>query len=477
MNRSNGFGVFVLCSIVALCFADNGGAVQWMDSGYFLGSAHEGVYFDDGLSAQSHPLYHVVTVAVAAAFGSNGLAVLNGLLLFPIALLVIRITRTLGGSLNSGLFAACTTCLAHSVFWISTKVEVYSLNLLLILACYWIVFDTGLPLRPQLRMLSLGILTGLGLAVHQLTLLCVAPLYLYACWIYRASSVVSIAGFLAGLAPCYPGLIEELHHGRPIVAIVREYLTSATPSSSAYENSLFRFDRIWATKAYAAIALLSLFGPQAIGLLYPKDPRERTVWCAAVINLGFAVSYDVADRFTFFLPGAALLAILAWNRIDRAFPASLRRALLSAVAVAMMPATLILGYLASENGLVRFPKNDHVLPFRNDVKYFLAPYLPDDSALQFVRAYERLVPPGAIVFSDWTPLAALQSAQATGKFDRRVLMRCEDYPSWARRSPSRSAYVVRIEAGCENVGFGVPSPVDIGFLIPAREPSTTSQVF
>lgn len=481
MTKPNNFDAIALAfllTIIALCFAATSGSIQWMDNGMFLADASKGVYFPPELGAQSHPLYHAVSALVSAAFGSSGLALLNAVLLLPIAWLVVRITRSLGGSLNAGLFAACTACLVHSVFWISTKVEVYTLNMLLILACYWVVFDVSLRISASARMLLLGMFTGLGLAVHQLTLLCVAPLYLYVASTYGAASLVSVAGALAGLAPCYPGFIAELGRGHGALTVVREFLTNASPASdhpAGYEGSFGRIDHMWQSKSFVAITLLSLLGPQVIGIWRPRDERERALWRAAILNLVFAVSYDQADRFTFILPGAALLAILAWLRIDRAFALDTRRMWLSAASVAAAPIALMLAYSAAKAGVVHLPKNAHALPFRDDVKYFMVPYLHDDSAVEFARAYEKQVPGGAVVFGDWTPIAALQSAQADGVFMGRTLLDCKEYPAWSLGAHAQPAYVVRLEAGCEDVGISAAEPMAIGYRIPTRVAAATVQ--
>jgi hypothetical protein len=473
----NWLSLSLLLLVFLVCFAAVGSAVQWGDSGAFLYEASRGVIFPAELGAQSHPLFHAISALVVGGFGASGLALLNALLLPLVAILVARIVIVLGGSLNAGIFAACTMCLAHCVFWISTKVEVYLLNALLVLGCYWVVFDLRLRVGPRVRMLLLGLFTGLALSVHQVTLLCVAPLYVYTLWVYRGSALLAGIGALVGLAPCLLGFVAELHHGRSAFEVARAYLTNAMPATDhpgGYESSLFRFDRLWSGKAYAVIALLSLCGPQAVGLLYPRDWRERAVWVAAIANLVFALSYDVADRFTFLLPGVALLSVLAWLQIERRFADAAWRSIVSAGAVAAAPLAFVLVVLAADRGLLHLPKNEHALAYRNDVKYFLSPWLKDDSAAEFARDYDKTVPVGAVVFADWTPLGALQSAQAAGEFGRRELQDCSGYPVWARRLPGQAAYVVRLEAGCETVGIRTAEAQGGGLRILPHTATATS---
>jgi hypothetical protein len=477
LETRNWLSLSLLLLVFLVCFAAAGGVVQWGDSGAFIYNASGGILFPAELDAGSHPLFRAISTLVVGGFDAQGLALLNAFLLPLIAAFIVRLVVVLGGSLNAGVFAACTACLAHCVFWISTRVEVYSLNALLILACYWVVFDLQLRVSHRVRMLLLGCFTGLALSVHQLTLLCVAPLYVYALWVYRGPALLAGVGILVGLAPCAPGFVAELHRGRTAFEVVRIYLTNATPASDhplGYEGHLFRFDRIWATKSYVVIALLSLCGPQVVGLLYPRDWRERAIWAAAAGNLVFALSYDVSDRFTFLLPGVMLLSALAWLRIERRFADAAWRAVLSAGVVAATPIALTLALLAADRGMVHLPKNEHALPYRNDVKFFLAPWLKEDSALEFVRAYAQAVPEGAVVFADWTPAGALRSAWASGEFSRRDVRDCSEYPEWTRLLPEQAAYVVRLEAGCETVGIRATEARGGGLFIPPRTATATS---
>jgi hypothetical protein len=466
-------GVVLLGLIILWCGSVNPGVVQWADSGMFLTKGADGVFFAPELGAQTHPLFHTLSVAVRDAFGAIGLTRFNTFLLVPLSLIVIRLVRICGGSLSAGLFAACNACLVHCVFWIACRVEVYVVNLVLILACYWIVFDLDLRIGPKLRMFLLGVFAGLALSVHQLTLFCVAPLGLYVLWTYRATSLIAGLGLLAGLAPCAPGFVAELHRGRTPLEAARLFLTNAVPvgvNTSGYESSLFRFDRILAGKPYVAIALLSLVGPQTLGLIPPRSARGWVMWVAATVNLVFVLSYDVADRFTFFLPGAALLSVLAWLHIDRWVKQGPLRTALSAAAVLAGPLLFIGVFAASQAGIVRAPANRNVLPVRNDTLYFLTPYLRDTSARHFVDAYDKVAPKGAVVIADETPLQALKSAQTSGYFQGRTLLGCLDYEAWSRSAPATPAYVVRLRPNCEAIGKDRPRPLAIGFYVPPRTP-------
>jgi len=313
-------GAFLLAVILWTAQAASG-PIQWMDNGAYVVRAVGDDLFARELGALSHPLFHLVSVLVTRAGGVEALALLNAALMVPMALLVIVTCRALGAGTNASILAACTAVVAHSVFWTATKVEVYALNVTLLLACFWVAFDETLKLNRAARMIAVGALTGLALSVHQLTLVCLPPLYVYLLVRYRTAALFTVVGFLIGLAACYPAIWSVIHVGGDVFQVVRGFLTGADPGAaqlSGYESSLFRFDLMWEDKAYVMIGLLSFAGVQAWGLLQrPKNAKELVMWAAVILDALFSLSYRVNDRFTFLLPGAVLLSVLAWVRIDR----------------------------------------------------------------------------------------------------------------------------------------------------------------
>jgi len=463
-------GAFLLAVILWTAQAASG-PIQWMDNGAYVVRAVGDDLFARELGALSHPLFHLVSVLVTRAGGVEALALLNAALMVPMALLVIVTCRALGAGTNASILAACTAVVAHSVFWTATKVEVYALNVTLLLACFWVAFDETLKLNRAARMIAVGALTGLALSVHQLTLVCLPPLYVYLLVRYRTAALFTVVGFLIGLAACYPAIWSVIHVGGDVFQVVRGFLTGADPGAaqlSGYESSLFRFDLMWEDKAYVMIGLLSFAGVQAWGLLQrPKNAKELVMWAAVILDALFSLSYRVNDRFTFLLPGAVLLSVLAWVRIDRGMRDTPLRLAGAIPLIVAPPLAFVLLYLASARGLVSLPQHVNALPFRNDVHYFLAPYVKDDSAARFAAAYARVAPPGATVFADWTPEGALQSAQAGGGFRGRTVIECSRYPQWRRHPSAPVIYVVRLQPDCGAAGISNAVRLPLGYAAPA----------
>src|SRR3712207_561468 len=102
-----------------------------MDNGWLLLAASQGTYFADHLYATYHPLYQVVTVLLCNLFGPWSVAYLNSLLMAPIAYVVYRLSQTLGLNKPYAWMAALAVVLLQDVFWVSTKIEVYGLHLLI----------------------------------------------------------------------------------------------------------------------------------------------------------------------------------------------------------------------------------------------------------------------------------------------------------------------------------------------------------
>lgn len=426
---STRFALFLLCAAIVASFIASSGPVQWMDNGVFLADATEGRYFSESLGPLDHPLYQFFNTAVFELFGSYVLSLLNSILLIPLAWIVYSLALNVGASRRQALLAAAATILAHGVFWVSTKAEVYIFHSLFVLAAYQVHLNPRSRLGVLSRLFVIGVLTGMGAAVHQLTFVVLLPLYLQLLYQYRFNTLITLPGFAAGFSVAFPAIAHDLHAGMNIVEIFHRYLTgtSAKVAQPGWEGSLFRFDDMWHEKNSVFILLLSLIGPQVIGLLlFPKDNRLRLLWCAAMLNFVFAASYNVTDRFTFFLPGVALLSIIGVMKLQKLLPMTPGAKALMNLSVLSAPAAILSVYALYASGLIKLPVHTEALPFRDDIHYFMAPYLPDHSARQFVRTYEHIVPPGALIIADWTPMGALRSAQASGKLQNRTLEMCEE---------------------------------------------------
>lgn len=431
--------LLLLVGVILASFLASSGPIQWMDNGMFLADAATGPYFAQSLGPLDHPLYQFFNAAFYGVFGSSlWLSLLNSLFLIPVAGTIYWLSRSLGASRNLGLLAAAATVTAHGVFWVSTKAEVYIFHMMFVLLAYGVAFDLRLKVGVYARLALIGLLTGMAGSIHQLTFIVLLPLYVHLLMQYRWRTLMTVPGFAVGCFSAFPGIAHDLGAGMNLVEILRHYLTGAAPSKVDvnWEGSMFRFDQMWHEKNAVMILMLSLMGPQLLGLvIMPKDRRQRVLWAAVLLNFVFAATYNVSDRFTFFLPGVALAALLGVMRCKELLPQARISAAALNLSVFTCPVILLGAWVLYDGGVIKLPMHTEALPYRNDIHYFMVPYLRDRSAQQFVEQYEKTTPPGALIVSDWTPMGALRSAQAAGRLQGRTLTSCEtneDMSSYVR---------------------------------------------
>jgi hypothetical protein len=423
------FGIPLLLVVAAIIwsFLASSGPIQWMDNGIFIADASEGRYFSETLGPLDHPLYLFVTTALFAHLGPLVLSLMNSMLLIPLAWAIFRLAKGVGATSQQALLAVAAAVLCHCVFWVSTKAEVYLLHTVLVTLAYMVHFRDKSRLGLLKALFFIGVLTGLAAAIHQLTFIVLFPLYVQLVWQHRARVLLTIPGFIVGFAVAVPGILQELQNGLSLIDIGHRYLIGIPDRTTeqSWQGSLFRFDELWHEKNSVVLLMLSLIGPQLVALvLFPKSRRLRLLWCAAMMNFIFAVSYNVTDRFTFFLPGAVLLSIIGVIQVQ----AWLARHNAAPVAYALPlsgPVAILAVYAVYASGVVALPTHKEALPFRDDIHYFMVPYLRDRSAESFARSYEQSAPPGALIVADWTPNGALRSAQAGGLLKGRTIALCE----------------------------------------------------
>ena len=421
--------LILLVAAIVASFVASSGPIQWMDNGMFLADAAQGHYFSESLGPLEHPLYQFFNSLFYDLFGSWLLSLLNSILLLPMAGLIYVLAVNVGADRRLAILAAAAAILSHAVFWVSTKAEVYIFHSLFVLLAYWIHLDRQSRLSNLKKLFLIGVTTGLGASIHQLTFVLLLPLYIQLLARYKSQILITLPGFALGFILAWPAIAHDLGAGLNPIDIARRYMTGTTAraTESGWQGSLFRFDDMWNQKNAVLILFLSLLGPQVLGLiLFPRDSRQRLLWSAAALNFVFAVSYDVTDRFTFFLPGVQLLCILGLLRLHALLPNNRLGSGLLHLSVLTTPAILLWVYALYAWGAIRLPSHTEPLPFRDDVHYFMVPYLPDRSAEQFVRSYEKVIPESALILADWTPMGALRSAQASGALPGRSLLQCDE---------------------------------------------------
>lgn len=447
------------------------GPIQWGDNGAFIADAATGPLLTRDFGPLSHPFYHGVTVAFQRVYGLESLAYLNVLLLVPLSYALYRLACALGAKPAFGWLAAAAAIFSHGIFWIATKAEVYLLHTLLMVAAYGLVLASKSRPHKVSTLVLLGVLTGLGAATHQLTFIVLLPLYLALLVAEKSRILYVLPGFLVGVAPCYPGLFDRLVQGDDVFHALRFYLTGASGAANGgWESSFLRLGTLLQEKSYVLILLLSLAGIQALGFLTGFGNRRKALlgW-AATLDFLFALTYGVSDRFTFFLPGTALLCVLAFSYLSERLEENRGLYYGACLSPLISPLLLLSVYTLDQAGAITLPRQPSPLPFRDDVRYFLAPYLREDSAERFVVAYEEQVPAGGTVLADWTPLKALEAAQADGRFQGRELLPCAELRNPALGDHA-AFYLVRKEY-CEVSPGYREQPLPIGYRLEREVPT------
>lgn len=400
-------------------FWANSGPVQWFDNGYLLTRASDSPVILWSQSHASHPFYHAISVLTYRLAGPHGVAYLNAALSIPLAICIFWLARTLRLSHLHASLATVSVLLTNNVFWSATKVEVYTLHLLLLFGVL------TLALQPHLRRwqpLGLGFLAGLAIATHQQTIFLLAPLALWII-IQRPRWIMGgLTGLMVGLWPLLPPLFTA---PTPLWDTIR-HLAYGYQAGHESELVAFRFDRIAHGLPHVALLLVSLVG-LPIGGLLAKQPTTATrlLWWTGVVNGVFSISLNFADRFQFFLPGAALFALLGTYSVCQAgwFRRHTRLGPVILIGLVCLAPCISIGiWLMQRAQWIVLPQHRFSLPYRHNTRYFMVPYLKDTSARQFVERYQTVVPIGAMVAADYSILAALRSAQVAGLFQGRDIV-------------------------------------------------------
>lgn len=433
--------------IIFWIFLSASGPIQWMDNGMFLSNANTGDLFSKSSDDLSHPFFHFTSVLISRIFGNYALSYLNVFLLIPLSYLIYKLCLNLGTDKKLALICAASSLLIHSIFWISTKVEVYLLNTLLLVWIFYIYYQLILDKNKKVGfyLFCIGLLTGLAACTHQITFIVLLPVYIHSLFIYRSKLIFCIPGFLVGIFSAYPGIFNEINEGMNAFEIGRAFFTGHKNyvANSGFESKFLKFSSIITEKNSVLILIFSLVGTQIAGLLFfPKTIKKRLLYVSGLLNFLFAVSYNVNDRFTFFLTGAVFSTILGCIWL---YQKTSKYNLVLASAF-ISPILLISVYILTSTNIVKLPKHKAPLPYRNDIKYFMVPYLKDNSAELFVNDYEKVVPKNQNVICDWTPTWALISAQAIGKFKDRKIIDCQEKIS----ENISTLYLVRLNY-CENL--------------------------
>ena len=385
---------------------------SWQDSGDFQWRILNARYQDFMGLARAHPLYialgrlltHLPVGPLAFRINAlSGLAMAVALANLAVVVSLLTGRRWIGAAV-AAMLAVC-----HTVWWLSTIAEVYTLVIVGLTAELWLL--VRLVRQPTWRGLaSLAFVSGLGLCLHNFALL---PLPVYAALALvlvrrrrlPAWSLAAAAGaWLVGALP-YLAMTAQL-------AIETGDLAGALRSAlvGTYAAEVFSAGESWGyfkyNMAFSALNFVNLLLPLAIlGWLAFRKLDRALAWCLAAItaiHFVFFIRYPVPDQFTFILPTLTMLAVAAGLGLRELVERGGRRVAVAAVVLSVLLPPLAYASAPRVARIVGVSGGAHrELPFRDELRYWLVPWKQDEnSAEDFAFAALRGAGPNGVILAD-----------------------------------------------------------------------------
>ncbi|MGA2266268.1 MAG: DUF2723 domain-containing protein [Phycisphaerae bacterium] len=458
-------GAFVLFSLLYLATAQRG--VSWQDSGSLQWRILTGTYADPLGLALVHPLYIAAGQLAAAIPVGRVTARINafsGLAMAAALANVACIVTLLTGRRWIGLAAAAMLSVCHTVWWLATIAESYTLNVALFSAELW--FLVALLRRPRAWLLvGLALACGLDWSVHNMALLGL-PVYAAVGGVLIArrrlpawSVAAALVAFAVGASPYWVLIARQLAAGGDLVATAKSALFGHY-RPEVLNVSLHR-PMMKINAEIAALNFVSFFPVLAVigwwGLRrLPNRPTAYALAALTVIEVLFVVRYPITDQFTFLLPSLVLIALAGGLGVAALADASAGWRKAAAVAcllsVACPPALYAaVPRLAAWAGVQ--PNRPRRLPYRDELRFWLVPWkCHEQSAELFARAVLAEVHPGDVLLLDSTALDTLRVAQKLYGLGQGVVLTDSDEdllgnydhgpPSFLRALAGRPLYVL-----------------------------------
>jgi hypothetical protein len=415
---------FILSALLYLLTCQRG--VSWQDSGMFQWRVLNTDFTGDLGLALAHPLYIAAgKLFVWLPWGDvpMRLNILSGIGMAVALANLAAVLFLLTGKRWIGFIIAAIFALTHTAWWLATIAEVYTLSLAGLSTELWLLLL--LIRNPRWYLLAgLAFVSGLGLAIHNLALL---PLPVYggvAILLIRRrrlpfwSAIIAAVCYLTGAAP-YLGLViaSALHSGN-----IWGALQSAVfgKYAAAVLNLSLWSAHFKVNAAFCAMNFVNALLPLAIvGWINFRKRLGHMIANAlgaiTLIELIFAIRYNVPDQFTFFLPSLCMIAIAAG--IGLQVLADTSKAWRNAAVIACVVSIIIqpLFYAAAPrlveaSGIAL--NRARTLPLRDEFRYWLVPWKQDErSAELFAAAAFKQAAPDGIIIADSTstyPLLLVQ---------------------------------------------------------------------
>ncbi len=400
--------------------------VSWQDSGMFQWRILNGDVTGNLGIALAHPLYIVLGELLVMLPWGDVILRVNFLSSIGMAIAVASLSVVLfvlTGKRWIGFIVAAMFALTHTVWWLATIAEVYALSVAGLSVELWLLIL--LIRKPTWYFLAgLAFVSGLGLAVHNLALL---PLPIYGIMVgmlFRngqlsvRSCVLAAVCYLAGSAPFWILIIASAVRTGKIWYALQSAFWARFVSSVFNINPLSENFKINAV--LIALNFVNLLLPLAVvgWINFRKqlgDVLAYLIGAMTLIELVFALRYDVPDQFTFFLPSLFMIAVAAGIGIgvlaDAANPAKAAIILGCVISIIIQPVFFAISpRLASAAGVA--VERRRALPFRDEIRYWLVPWKHNErSAELFAHAALAQAEPDGVVLADGTSVYPLLLVQ------------------------------------------------------------------
>jgi len=401
----------------------------WQDSGmYQYRIWHNDIEGRLGL-ALSHPLYHIIGIAVKYiplgefAYRLNLISAVAAA--FTIANLFLLLRLWLKKNLPA-IFAAVTLALSHTLWRHAVIAEDYTLYTALLLAELLMLLQY-VKTKRMVFLYLLGLFNGLAIANHMWAAIAFACYVVFlAALLVQKQIRLRHLGVIVGLWVIGASPYEYLI----IKNIVQTGDFTATLASALFGNEwrgdvlnmrlsagLIKENFIFLTYNFPTPNCLLFFaGLYGLKKVSPGRGFKNVLLALLILFFAFAFRYTVPDRYAFFIPFYCLVSILIGVGFNSLITSPNRKTLRWIVfTLALLPIpTYIIAPVVAQRMQFNLPTRTDV-PYRNDYKWFLRPWRTGyQGAEKFADEVFKELDPGAVVYADNTmvyPLLYMQKVK------------------------------------------------------------------
>ena len=428
-NKAIKYWLFCFCVFCLLYLLTTQRGVSWQDSGMFQWRVLSGEYTNPLGLTLAHPLYIAVARLVAGSDQSFSPVLINTLSSFAAAAALAFLFLTIYELTNRvwlGLTAAAIFAVSHTLWWLATITETYTLHLMLFsIELYILVKLIKIPSIK--KVLLLGLINGMGWSVHNLALL-VLPVYLGSIlWLvsHKKLSVLAalyfLLAFALGASPFLYLGIQDYLQTRDLNSTVQSVLFGKFRSEVLglhFNWSYLKYNLVLSSLNFLNIILpASVVGIIAIRKQY-KPSLYLPLYVIGAVEFMFFVRYNIVDQFMFILPSVAVLTVFAAVGIDylyeqhRNWRTALRVLLACSI---ILPPCIYWTLPRIVEKLELMPSRARNLPYRDEVRYWVVPWKNSENSAQraAIEALEEASPDGVIITDSnlYYPMKILQTSQ------------------------------------------------------------------